>query len=259
MAAMRADEAGWRDGQKTRTPRDKKKTDLGLVVAAENERKVHGERLRNECQGGRLGRGSFENYFESEKSDNAGISLVCRDRNRGTLPKAGDEGDTLRSKLTSSGFRVRPAAKHKKTKMGCKSTQGTRPGGCGRGASRRLTVRSTWMFYAVRASHGPLASSSIEPDCQNLRTGAIESLQSTGKDTIRSRAPQDVQRETFAAKQETASGFWTSFEQPTMPKSLPSRILPSRIGRRVLEVQEIYRQKPLLLKLGNRCPLSDSR
>ncbi|KAJ7682201.1 hypothetical protein DFH06DRAFT_1119489 [Mycena polygramma] len=51
----------------------------------------------------------------------------------------------------------------------------------------------------------PLASKSIQLDCQNLRTGAIESLQSTRK----------TFGETFAAKQGNASRFWTSFEQPT--------------------------------------------
>ncbi|KAJ6465995.1 hypothetical protein C8R47DRAFT_1079085 [Mycena vitilis] len=70
-----------------------------------------------------------------------------------------------------------------------------------------LPKKSRGVLYAAHASHGPLASSSIEPDSQNLRSVAIESSQSTSKNTLRGRAPQDVQGATFAAPRETASGF----------------------------------------------------
>ncbi|KAJ6466008.1 hypothetical protein C8R47DRAFT_1079089 [Mycena vitilis] len=75
------------------------------------------------------------------------------------------------------------------------------------GHRRSLPKKSRGVLYAAHASHGPLASSSIEPDSQNLRSVAIESSQSTSKNTLRGRAPQDVQRAKFAAPRETASGF----------------------------------------------------
>ncbi|KAJ7665155.1 hypothetical protein DFH06DRAFT_1127516 [Mycena polygramma] len=76
-AAMRADEAGWGDCQKTWTGDDNEKNCLGWATAAEDERGMRGERLRSERKGGRL-RGSFDNHFEA----------ISRPKNRPTQESA---------------------------------------------------------------------------------------------------------------------------------------------------------------------------
>ncbi|KAJ7665118.1 hypothetical protein DFH06DRAFT_1127479 [Mycena polygramma] len=80
--------------------------DINWERLTEHEREMNAECMGNGCRTNAravdLVVDLLKNYFESEKSDNAGISLVCRDINRGTLPKAGDEGDTLRSSLSKA-------------------------------------------------------------------------------------------------------------------------------------------------------------